>query len=119
VVAVVLEETKDVIGDDGPGRLRREAADTEALRGGVPGARLDDSSVRVAEDCCPGVCCLVVYDSPVLLFQALRPAVVVVIEEGNERTIRPREQGIARRGHPTVGAVTNQAHRSVPLRELL
>jgi hypothetical protein len=62
---------------------------------------------------------LVIQDAAVLPFDPVRRALVIIVEERNERTIRPREQGIARRGHPTVRAVTNQAHRSVPLRELL
>jgi hypothetical protein len=62
MVTVVLEETQDVIGDDRPGRGRRESADPEALRRGMHGTRFHDSPVRVAEDGCSRVHRLVLYD---------------------------------------------------------
>jgi hypothetical protein len=71
--------------------------------------RLHDISVRVAEYCCTGMLRLVIQESPILLLKPVRHALVIVVEERDERTFRVREQGVPRCGNPSVRPVTNDA----------
>jgi hypothetical protein len=100
--AVVLEETQHIVGDYRARWRRRPSADANRLGRRTPFTCSDDDSIRVAKDCRPSMRRLVVRESSVLLFKPVRHALVIVVEERDERSIRLRQQRVSRLGNPAV-----------------
>ena len=73
-------------------------------------AWLNDEPVRVAEDGRAGMTLLVLDDSPVLLLEPVRRALVIVVEERNERPCSLRQHRVSRLRDPAVFTVSNKAN---------
>lgn len=107
--AIVLEETQHIGGHYRAEWLRRLPADANWLGSRTPFACPNDNSIRITKDCRARITGFVLEESLVLLLQPVRPALVIIVEERDERTIRVREQGVPRLGNTAIRPVTDKA----------
>ena len=78
-------------------------------RGRTPFACPNDNSIRITKTVAARIIGFVLEESSVLLLQPVRPALVIIVEERDERTIRVREQGVPRLGNTAIRPVTDKA----------
>jgi len=106
---VAFEETQHVVGDYRSRGRRIQATDTKEFRRRPAITCSNDDSIRITKDHRPRLTRFVLQDPSVLSFEPFRRALVIVVEERDDRTSCMREQGVAGFRHSPVRVVTDNA----------
>jgi hypothetical protein len=116
---IVLDETQHVVGHYRTSWRRILSADPNTLSSWTPIARSNDGSIRITKDYRSRVIPFIARKSSVLFFQPVGRALVIVVEECDERTACPRQERVARLGNPSVRSVANNVDLAMGARGFL
>jgi hypothetical protein len=116
---VIVDKTEYIVSDEGAIGLRGLPTNAETPEPDCLRSRRHDIPIRVAQYSCARVRRLVVHNPSILPAHALRHALVVVVEEDNERPACLRQEGVQCAWKATIDPVANHPNFRVCSREPL